>query len=132
MAPKYQESSSTPSFPLNSEEIPVYLLVCKNDSGAITVPPFTAFEEEEAQNYFDENSYDPGQILFGHTLLRIIKAFIIRNGEVIWANREGIRQEKPYYITLDFNCHGIPSVYFRSLLSESEVDLNSKSVARIC
>lgn len=116
----------------HSEEITVYLIVCKNQSGEIIVPPYTAFEEQEAISYFEENSCEPGQSLYGHELVRILKAFVVKNGRIIWANREGLQQEEARYIAMDFGCYGIPNVYFRSLLKENEADLKSNAIARIC
>lgn len=132
MTYKYLQNTNMHTAQHDSEEIIVYLLVCKNKSGAIVVPPFTAFDESEALNYFEENSCEPGLQLYEHELLRVLKAFIIQNGQVVWANREGIDQEEARYIAIDFGCHGIPNVYFRTLLQEEEIDLESTSIARIC
>lgn len=132
MTHEHSQSTSMQTARHDCEEIIVYLLVCKNKSGAIIVPPFTAFDESEALNYFEENSCESGQMLYNHELLRIVKAFVIQNGQIVWANREGIAEEEARYIAMDFGCHGTPSVYFHTLLRKENINLESTSIARIC
>lgn len=113
------------------ERSAIYLLVCQQPDGRICIPPFSAFEPDEAQTFFDEESEEPSGSLYGCKQLHILKAFEMENGQVVWANREAVGPGPALFITLDSGCHGSPYIDFNNLLPEGEADLDSLWTARI-
>lgn len=113
------------------ERFAVYLLVCRQADGRIVIPPFSAFDPDEAQTFFDEESEEPSGRLYGHKLLRVLKAFEMEAGRVVWANREAVGPGPALFVMLDSGCHGKPYIDFNNLLSECEANLDSLWTARV-
>lgn len=114
-----------------AETTEIYLLVCRADDGMIVIPPFSSFCPEEAQAFFEEENDTPSGRLYAHELLRILKVFEIKNGRVVWANREAVGSGPALFVTLDSGCHGSPYIDFNNLLSEDEADAGSLWTARV-
>lgn len=111
----------------------VYILVCRNPEGEIIVPAFSAFDMDEAYAYFESESAEHSSSIYNCELLKIVKAFELLDGKVVWANREGSGHDgPPLYLTIDLGLRGKPFLYFNRLVSEPESrDLDSLHVARI-
>lgn len=112
---------------------PIYILICQDNNGKIVIPPFTAFDEEEAKNYFESECSEPESVIYQCELIKILKAFELYEGRIVWANREPVDiNAKPLYLTVDHGLRGRPFIYFNKLISdEKEIDLNSLHVARV-
>ena len=112
---------------------PIYIIVCKNSDGHIVIPSFTAFEEDEATNYYESECSEPDSPIYQCELIKILKAFELHEGCIVWANREPVGiNEKPLYLTDDHGLRGRPFIYFNRLISnEEEINLDSLHVARV-
>lgn len=124
-------TASHKPIPNDLETTAVYLLVCRGTDGRIVVPPFSAYTEEEALARFDDESEAPEGRLYGHELLRVLKAFELENGRVTWANREPVGPGPALFVALDSGCYGSPYIDFNTLLSAAETDLDSLWTARV-
>lgn len=111
----------------------VYVLVCRNPEGEITVPAFSAFDTDEAYAYFESESVEHSSPIYQCELVKIVKAFELFDGKVVWANREAVGHDgSPLYLTIDLGLREKPFLYFNRLVSDpDEHDLESLHVARI-
>lgn len=109
----------------------IYVLICRNSAGEIVIPPFSGFDEDEAQAYYEEASSEPGTPIFDCSLIKILKVFELMDGKIVWANRKPVGQGQALYLSIDFGCHDKPYLYFNHLMDETQADLGSMHVARV-
>lgn len=115
-----------------NNRIPIYVIVCKNQEGKIIIPPYTAFEEDEALAFYDTEHDEPSSPAYKCELIKILKVFELENGEIVWANREAVGRGAGLYITIDKGLRGRPFIYFNKLVEgKEELDISSLHIARV-
>ncbi len=115
-----------------SNRTPIYVIVCKNEEGKIIIPPYSAFEEDEALAFYETEQDEPSSPVYKCELIKILKIFELENGEIMWANREAVGNGTGLYITIDKGLRGRPFIYFNKLVEGEEgLDMNSPYIARV-
>ena len=114
-----------------SDETSIYVLLCEDENKNIFIPAYTFFDQEEATQFYEDSYDDCQSTCYNQRLIKVLKVFVLQNGQVVWANKEAIGTGPAQYITMDFGLHGRPYIYFNTLLSEEQTDIDSITVARV-